>query len=137
MTTDFISHNIKYLVEREKETKDAFGRMFDLNRGSVSSYIEGKSKPKIETLQKIAVKFNVTIDDLVNRDLSKIDKLDEVLLPNDIIKKFDEISDDELTLYITKNKKRILENEIISLYIDKLATEKALKILANEIKNKI
>ncbi|MEM9142266.1 MAG: S24 family peptidase, partial [Bacteroidota bacterium] len=43
---------------------------FGLNRGAVGSYIDGKSRPKIETLQKISEKYQLTLDDLVNRDLS-------------------------------------------------------------------
>lgn len=71
MNKDYISININYLVDREKLAKDAFGKVFGLNRGAIGSYIDGKAKPKIETLQKISEKYNITLDDLVNGDLSK------------------------------------------------------------------
>lgn len=66
----FISKNIKYLLKKEDLGKDAFGKLFNLNRGTIGSYIEGKSNPKIETLQKIASRYDLLIDDLVNRDLA-------------------------------------------------------------------
>ncbi|WP_271407162.1 helix-turn-helix domain-containing protein [Tenacibaculum soleae] len=137
MFQDFISLNINYLVKKEKETKDSFGRSLGLNRGAIGSYIDNKTKPKIETLRKIALKFNLTIDDLVNTDLSITDNLEKSNIPETTLEKFENISDDELNLYILKNKKRILQNEIISLYIDKVATEKALKILANDINHQM
>ncbi len=66
----FISKNIKYLVQKEGIGKDAFGKLFNLNRGTIGSYIEGKSNPKIETLQKITERYDILIDDIVNNDLS-------------------------------------------------------------------
>lgn len=137
MKKDFIALNINYLVNKEKGTKDSFGRDLGLNRGAIGSYIDEKTKPKIETLRNIAVKFNLTIDDIVNTDLSLVENLEKSKVPDSTLEKFENISDDELNLYILKNKKRILSNEVISLYIDKIATEKALKILANDIKRQM
>ena len=75
MNDDFISLNISYLLNKENLPKDTFGKKFGLNRGAISSYIEGKSKPKIKTLQKISKHFNLFIDDLVNKDLSNYNSL--------------------------------------------------------------
>lgn len=44
--------------------------MFDLGKGVVSTYISG-SKPKIDTIQRICEHFQISIDDFINRDLSK------------------------------------------------------------------
>lgn len=71
MNKEYISSNIRYLIKRENLGKDTFGKIFDLNRGAISSYIDRKSKPKIETLLKISKKYRLTLDDLVTKDLSK------------------------------------------------------------------
>ena len=83
---DYLGLNISYLATKEHLSKDDFGRKFGLNRGTISSYINNDVKPKLETLQKISAKYNVLIDDLLNRDISNLlnvdyshDKVDECL----------------------------------------------------------
>lgn len=71
MKNNYIKLNINYLVEKENKGKDGFGNLFNLNRGTIGTYINGKALPKIETLQKISEKYNISIDELVN---SKIEK---------------------------------------------------------------
>lgn len=66
----YISNNIRYLLDKSGESEKAFGEIFGLKRGSISSYIHGDVHPKIETLQKISAHFNVSIDDLINKDIS-------------------------------------------------------------------
>ncbi len=83
MQMDFISLNIKHLVTKENLSKDAFGKLFGLNRGAISSYIDEKSKPKIETLQKISAYFNYNLDQLVNEDISKLKNLEHDLMKNE------------------------------------------------------
>ncbi|WP_372756016.1 helix-turn-helix domain-containing protein [Labilibaculum sp.] len=70
---NYIGLNVSKLAEKENLSKDAFGRLFDLKRGAISSYIDGKALPKIETLQKISAHYNVSIDDLINRDIEQPD----------------------------------------------------------------
>ena len=67
---NFISMNIKQLVDNEGIGQDAFGVLFGLNRGAIGSYISGKATPKIELLQKISEKYQISIDDLINTDIS-------------------------------------------------------------------
>ena len=68
---DIISQNIKYLVNGSKIPKDTLGEEFGLKRGVIGTYISGKSKPKLDTLLKIAEYFSVSTDDLLTTDLSK------------------------------------------------------------------
>ena len=70
---NYISENLDYLVRQERLSKDEFGTNFDLNRGSISNYIYKKAFPKIETIQRICAHFEITIDDFINKDLSKGD----------------------------------------------------------------
>ena len=65
----FISHNIKYLCEREKLTQNEFGDLFDLGRSVVSMYVSEKSVPKLETILAICRHFDISIDSFVNKKL--------------------------------------------------------------------
>ena len=68
---NYISENISYLVKKMNCSQDEFGEIFDLKKSSISSYVSKKAQPKIETIQKICEYFNITIDDFINKDLSK------------------------------------------------------------------
>lgn len=67
---NFISINIIYLVHKSRLGQDDFGIMFDLKRGAINSYCTNKALPKIETIQRICLHFEITIDDFINKDLS-------------------------------------------------------------------
>lgn len=71
---NYISENISYLVKKMRCSQDEFGAIFELNRGNVSQYIKEKSQPKIETLQRIAAHFDITLDELINSSLQEIPK---------------------------------------------------------------
>jgi len=73
---DYISLNIKQIMSIKKLTQDELGEKLDLKRGAIGSYINEKAKPKIETIQKISVLFNISIDDFINRDISNTSKHD-------------------------------------------------------------
>ena len=70
-----LSLNIKFLSDIEEKSLDLFGKIFELNRGAISSYISGKATPKLETLQKISEYYDLSLDYLINKDLSKIWKV--------------------------------------------------------------
>ena len=67
---NYISSNIGYLVKKKSISQDDFGGLFDLKKGVINQYTQGKSLPKIETLQKICNHFELSIDDFINSDLS-------------------------------------------------------------------
>lgn len=66
----YLPQNINHLVIQKKLSKDGFGALLGLNRGTVGTYINDNINPKLETLQKISEMFGYTIDDLLNKDLS-------------------------------------------------------------------
>ena len=70
-----LSLNIKFLSDIEEKSLDLFGKIFELNRGAIGSYISGKATPKLETLQKISEYYDLSLDYLINKDLSKIWKV--------------------------------------------------------------
>lgn len=65
--------NIKYLRKKLGLTQETFAQAIDINRPSVGAYEEGRAEPKLVNLAKIAKLFDVSIDDLLNQDLSKTD----------------------------------------------------------------
>lgn len=66
-----ISSNISFLVKKNRFSQNDFGNLFDLKQTVVNQYINGKSFPKIETIQKICTYFEINIDDFINTDLSQ------------------------------------------------------------------
>lgn len=70
MQKNYIPENISYLLSKESHlTQDEFGNLFDLKRGSINSYVNKKSTPKIETLLKICDYYNLSLDQLVRVSL--------------------------------------------------------------------
>ncbi|PQJ31096.1 hypothetical protein BST92_03775 [Nonlabens arenilitoris] len=65
----FISHNISYLIRKEKWDHATFAKEFGLSAAVVSHYVRGKNIPKIETLVKIAFYFTITLDELILSDM--------------------------------------------------------------------
>jgi len=74
MVKNYITENIAHLVDKSGETQDDFGSLFDLKRGAINSYINQKALPKIETIQRICLHYEITIDDFVNRELATIEQ---------------------------------------------------------------
>ncbi len=54
----------------KKMTQTEFAELFDLKRTAVGSYEEGRAEPKIETLIKISDYFNLSLDQLLRKELS-------------------------------------------------------------------
>jgi transcriptional regulator with XRE-family HTH domain len=75
-----LGSNIKKLRSLHKLSQQEFGDLFELSRGSVGSYEEGRADPKIDSLVKIAAYFKVNIHDLLTRDMkfSEKENLEEV-----------------------------------------------------------
>lgn len=70
---DFIYLNIKYLRETKKrwskkELADSLGKQ----PATIGDYEKGKSKPSIPVLIELSKIFDVSIDDLILRDIEKM-----------------------------------------------------------------
>lgn len=70
MIKNYISENIKFLYRQTTYSQDEFGNIFDIGKGLVSNYINGRALPKIETIQKICTHYDISLDDFVNSDLA-------------------------------------------------------------------
>ncbi len=63
--------NIKYLRKKHGFTQETFAEALGINRPSVGAYEEGRADPRLTTLSKMAELFEVTVDELINEDLTR------------------------------------------------------------------
>ena len=66
----FFGKNIKKIRGVKGLSQQAFADLFDLKRGTLGAYEEGRSEPKIDTIIKIANYFSIAIDDLLTAELT-------------------------------------------------------------------
>ncbi|MEH6658359.1 helix-turn-helix domain-containing protein [Leeuwenhoekiella marinoflava] len=66
----FFGKNIRKIRSVKTLSQQAFAELFNLKRGTLGAYEEGRSEPKIETIIKIANYFSIPIDDLLKRELT-------------------------------------------------------------------
>ncbi len=66
----FFGKNIKKIRSIKGLSQQAFAELFDLKRGTLGAYEEGRSEPKIETLIRIANYFSIAIDSLLTSELT-------------------------------------------------------------------
>lgn len=65
-----IGKNIKKIRAVKKISQADFANLFELSRGSVGSYEEGRAEPKIDTIIKIANNFGLSVDLLLTKELT-------------------------------------------------------------------
>ncbi len=63
--------NIKFLRKKRGFTQETFALALGINRPSVGAYEEGRADPRLTTLSKMAELFEVSVDELINEDLTK------------------------------------------------------------------
>ncbi|WP_292011234.1 helix-turn-helix domain-containing protein [Chryseobacterium sp.] len=65
----FFGTNIKKIRQIKGLSQKAFADLFELNRGVISAYEEGRAEPKIETLLKVAHYFDLDLDKFLTETL--------------------------------------------------------------------
>lgn len=65
----FFGTNIKKIRQVKGLSQKAFADLFDLNRGVISSYEEGRAEPKIDTIIKVAGYFNLDLNKFLTETL--------------------------------------------------------------------
>ena len=65
-----VAKNFKFLwrVHRDKQT--VLAKMFNVSQSDISAYVNGKKPIPTDVLNKIAIRYDVSADDLINKDLS-------------------------------------------------------------------
>ncbi|AZA81322.1 hypothetical protein C1637_01730 [Chryseobacterium lactis] len=81
----FFGTNIKKIRQVKGLSQKAFADLFDLNRGVISSYEEGRAEPKIDTILKVANHFNLNLDKLLTEilqvnQLVSVSDIDQLML---------------------------------------------------------
>ncbi|SDI69277.1 helix-turn-helix domain-containing protein [Chryseobacterium jejuense] len=81
----FFGTNIKKIRQVKGLSQKAFADLFDLNRGVISSYEEGRAEPKIETILKVASHFSLDLDKLLTEtlqvnQLASVSDIDQLML---------------------------------------------------------
>ena len=107
----FFGKNIKKIRSVKGLSQQAFAELFDLKRGTLGAYEEGRSEPKIETIIKIANYFSIKIDVLLTDELT----VNELLkFKEDLTTYAEDIKREQFALVpcITEN----TETEYVSLY---------------------
>ncbi|MCU4175154.1 helix-turn-helix domain-containing protein [Carboxylicivirga sp. N1Y90] len=66
----FFGKNIRKIRSIRKISQTEFANIFDLSRASVGSYEEGRAEPKLELINNVAKHFSITIDELINKELT-------------------------------------------------------------------
>ena len=66
----FFGKNIRKIRTVKTLSQQSFAELFDLKRGTLGAYEEGRSEPKIDTVIKIANYFSIPIDDLLTKELT-------------------------------------------------------------------
>ncbi len=66
----FFGKNIRKIRSIKKISQAVFAEIFGLSRASIGSYEEGRAEPKLEIIIQIANHFSITIDQLINKELT-------------------------------------------------------------------
>ena len=65
----FLVENLNFLAASRSLKQKDFAKLVGVSLGTVNNYLNGKSEPSIEMLRRIASVFDVSLIDLVDRDL--------------------------------------------------------------------
>ncbi|MFZ4398708.1 MAG: helix-turn-helix domain-containing protein [Bacteroidales bacterium] len=68
----YISENIKYLRKQKELTQDELALKIGVKRSMIGSYEESRAIPKLPLLQAMAFYFDVSLNDLLDKDLSTL-----------------------------------------------------------------
>jgi transcriptional regulator with XRE-family HTH domain len=66
-----ISSNIKFLRKKKGLTQQQFADQVGIKRSLVGAYEEERAEPKYELLKKIALFFEITVDDFINETINE------------------------------------------------------------------
>lgn len=118
--------NIKKIRILKNMNQQEFGELFEISRGSIGSYEEGRAEPKIDSVIKIAKKFDLSIDHILTKELT-VNELSN--FANKISKHEEIIENIEASQPEMSQKKVYLEDRVSEL-------EKKIEHLEQLIKNK-
>lgn len=98
-----LGQNIQHLREMYGETLDELGEVIHYARSTVKGYENGSRKPDLQTLNKIAKHFSMTVDELLYTDLTD---LNGVKMDNFSVKDMMDLFQTILPLYFSEDAMR-------------------------------
>lgn len=122
--------NLKYLLKFSGIKQNSFGKIVGVSGASIGTYLKGPTTPDYTVLIKIAKHFNISIDDLLTKDLEveSSKKTTIYIKENDKLSGFNE--DDELKSYPKPTTKQQQNKSItIDSLLENIIEEKMIKIL--------
>ena len=69
-----VSNNIRTLRKQMGFTQEQFAERIGIKRSLLGAYEEGRADPRLNNLQNIATEFGITVDLLLNRDLTRMSR---------------------------------------------------------------
>ena len=66
----YFGKNVKKIRGVKNLSQTAFSELFNLSRASIGAYEEGRAEAKLDTIIQIANYFSITVDELVNKELT-------------------------------------------------------------------
>lgn len=79
MSKIYLYNNLKILRKRRGWTQDEMQSRCGVSRATWSNYENGNTEPDIQTLAKISFVFEVSIDDLILKNLANVDVIQKNL----------------------------------------------------------
>ena len=77
---NYSAQNIRYLRVQKNLSQSQLALILKLSRNQINSYENENSQPSIETLQKIAEYFQISLDNLVQLKIDKHNRLENGLI---------------------------------------------------------
>jgi transcriptional regulator with XRE-family HTH domain len=71
MSQSFAGQNLKYLRKLKGFTQEEFAIKLQIKRSLLGAYEEERAEPRIDVLETISDHFNISLDDLLRKDLSE------------------------------------------------------------------
>lgn len=78
----YLSKNLKFLRRGKGLTQQGLADKLDVKRANIGSYEEDRSEPRLNTVKKMCDFFKISIDDMINKDLTII-STDEMSIAKD------------------------------------------------------
>ena len=67
----YLNQNIRHIRKQKGYTQAELAERIGVKRSLIGAYEEFRAEPKIETIQKLAYLFDLSLDQLINQDLSR------------------------------------------------------------------
>jgi transcriptional regulator with XRE-family HTH domain len=73
----YFSQNLKFLRQKRGETQYTIAPFLDIKRTNYANYEQGVAEPSIKLLLTIANYFNISVDDLISKELDDSNYIEE------------------------------------------------------------